>query len=176
MALFPLAPVHRRYVTVETVIGCVINGVISAVFAWAFFPAGDVIELWGDTGMALDLVPTVFMLTLMTAIVCTIMTRKRVRNGGVAPLPQPRREYPVVGLLPANVVLRGLAMAIVGAILLIPLSVASLDSLGVTAMPFVPFLIFKVVYGAALSALISPIIFLAALSDAKPVAPLRATA
>ncbi len=164
MVLFPLSAVHKRYVKAETAVGIGFNGVLSVVFGLPFYSVAS-IPLWGSQGMALDLVPTVFMITLVQTIIITLITRKRVQAGTVAPLPEPRAAYSALKLLPQNVLARAFALALAVSLILVPLSVGAMAALGVDGITFAPFISFKVVYGVAVGMLSAPLSLLAALSD-----------
>ncbi len=164
MALFPLSAGHKRYVKAETAIGIGFNGVLSVLFGLPFYSVPS-IPLWGNQGMALDLVPTVFMITLVQTIIITLITRKRIKSGAATPLPQPRAAYPVLNLLPQNVVARAVLMAFVLSLILVPLTIGAMVILGVDGIAFAPFISFKVVYGVAVGMLSAPLSLLAGLSD-----------
>jgi len=171
MALFPLSAAHKRYVKAETAVGIGFNGVLSVVFGLPFYNV-PAIPLWGAQGMAVDLVPTVFMITLVQTIIITLITRRRVKAGAVAALPEPRSAYPLLKLLPANVLARALLMALVLSLILVPLTIGAMAVLGVDGITFAPFISFKVVYGVAVGMLSAPLSLLAALSDKTvPVTP-----
>lgn len=164
MALFPLSAVHKRYVKAETAVGIGFNGVLSVVFGLPFYNVPS-IPLWGEKGMALDLIPTIFMITLVQTIIITLITRKRVKAGTVAALPEPREVHPLLKLLPENVVARAFTLALGLSLILVPLTVAAMATLGVDGITFAPFISFKVVYGIAVGMLSAPLSLLAALSD-----------
>ena len=161
MGAISLSPEHHRYVLRETLIGCVFNAVLSIVFALLIFRGTPRIPLQGAEGIAVDLVPTVFMITLVGNLIVTFLTRKRVRGAEVPPLP----ATGWAARLPRNALLRMLLLAAVATAVIVPLSVAVLVLLGVTAMDFTPFVAFKIVYGAAVGALSAPLVIRAALSD-----------
>ncbi len=165
MNLSALSVEHRRYLKSEVAINSIINAIISALFAWLFFRGVDVIPLWGAMGMAVDLIPTVFMITLATSLIATGMTRKKVRGGAILALPGSRSNYPFIRSWPSNIVLRSLMLAFMAAVIMVPPSIGAMMALSVTEMAFPPFVIFKVVYGAIVTTLVAPGILMAALTD-----------
>lgn len=158
-----LSDEQRRYLKIETAINAFVNAVISALFAWLFFRNVPVVPLWGEMGMAVDLIPTVFMITLVPAIPMSLVTRRRVRSRIVAPID--RRDFPMLSLLPGNVVLRAILLALAATIVLVPLTVTILWVLGIFEMGFAPFVAFKIAYGVLVSLVTTPVVLLAALSD-----------
>ena len=149
---------QRRFVLVETVVNSVVSGLLSAAFVWLVFGGRDVIPLWGMDGLAFDLVPTAFMITLMMTLGLTLFTRWRCRKGS-APVLSGRNR------LPGNVVLRALAMALIATVLLVPASVALLALLGPESWSYSAVMLFKIVYGVVLAAVITPIIVMGAMRD-----------
>lgn len=162
--MISLSSDHRRYIRKETLINAVVNTVISAFFVWVAFRGLSAIPLWGNPGLALDLVPTCVAITLVSAMVLTLTTRARLKRGRVAPLTPARGP---AAWLPGNVIVRALTSAIVVTIIAVPVSVAALKLVGADGASFNQVLIFKIVYGAALSALISPPLLMRALADAS---------
>src|SRR5579859_6544248 len=83
---------YRRYIAVETAVSIAINVAISAVFMELVFWRSGTIALWGPHGLAIDFLPQTFMISAMSVLVPTLLTRRRVRNGqlqrrGAAPPP-----------------------------------------------------------------------------------------
>jgi hypothetical protein len=158
-----LSDEHQRYIRKETLIGCVINALFGLAFAFLYFHDVPLIPLWGAGGIAVDLVPTIFMLTLMGNLAVTLITRKRLRQGDLAPL-----DADALGWkrrLPGNAFLRVLTVAVAMTVSAWPLSVAGLLLFSLSSMQFWPFVLFKMIYGAFISALSAPIILTAALAD-----------
>jgi hypothetical protein len=71
---------QSRYIAIETIISILINVIISALFMLAVFGRSEHIDLWGLHGLALDFVPQTFMITLMSVLVPTALTRRRLRE------------------------------------------------------------------------------------------------
>ncbi len=162
-----LAPEHRRNLQTETALSVVFNTIISGVFAWGLFHGVEVVPLWGTQGIVVDLVPTVFMITLALTIALTLITRGRIRKGKL-PLPAwSRSDLGPLGWLPRNLALRAPLLAAVMTAVLVPLSALLLTVAGVGAMKFTTFFVFKLAYGAAYAVIITPIILLGAMADQR---------
>ena len=156
---------HRRYLKTETAVNSIVNAAFSAIFTWLLFRSADIIPLWGATGMAVDLIPTVFMCTLATGLIATIMTRKKVRQGVLHQLPTAWSNYLLIRMWPRNVVLRSVLVALLATLTLVPLSVGVMLGFNVTEMNYMPLLMFKIVYGGAVTALSAPGFLIAAMTD-----------
>lgn len=140
-----LTPAQRRYIRVETVIAAVINAVLSLIFVWLVFGGRLRVPAFGTDGLVLDAVPQTLMVTLMSALVPGLLTRKRLRAGtveGAAP--------PTV----AAVVLRAVGVAALAAGVLTGLHYLLLAR-GPSDYGFGTVLIAKMLYGALLGAIVS---------------------
>jgi hypothetical protein len=145
----------------ETLISTVPNAVVSAGFVWLLFGGQARIPLWGMNGLAFDLVPTTFMLTLMTTIALTLLFRKRRRDGALPAALADGTPLP----LPHNPVLRGLVLGMALLVLFVPASVAVLAAVWESDWPFAQVLGFKIVYGVAVGWVATPLVVLAVLRE-----------
>jgi hypothetical protein len=155
---------HRRYIQRERLIGTGVNLVISVAFTVLLFSTFPVIEMWGANGIAVDLVATVFMLTLMGGLALGVLTTKRVRDGAIDPLPQ-RLWGKLVRTLPRNVLVRTAIVAVAVTTLVVPLSVLVFWLLGIESMSFSGYLVFKALYGPLVGALSATVIIETALMN-----------
>jgi hypothetical protein len=166
-----LSEEHRKYVRTETTIGVVLNVVASAVIAWTVVPKPPgIIPMWGMGGIAFDLVPTTFMIVLMTSIALGIITRKRLAGGKVAPLA--RAQAGRARMLPTSIPGRAVVLALIACATLLPVTLGLLMLLGVEAMALWPFVLFKAVYGVIVAVIFMPPLLLSALTgrDARAAA------
>lgn len=152
------APAVRRYMMIETIISVVINSAISAGFAWFVFGGAPLAKVWTPGGVAFDFVPQTFMISLMSVLVPTALTRKRVRAGTIERSPADSR-------LPSNIFLRALLIAVSATVVLGGMGVALLAVLGINTIPFGMLFPAKIAYGAAVSLIVTPIALRAALAD-----------
>jgi hypothetical protein len=154
--------VHRRYLLVETLISAVINSVLSLFFAWVVFGRLGMIELAGPAGLAVDFLPQTFMVALMSTLVPTLLTRKRVRQAQIAALATAPWK------LPGNLLLRALLVAVV-AVLVLGGAAMLLTPVFVTGpIPRNSAFVLKVVYGALISVPITMLALRCALADCSP--------
>lgn len=163
--LFPLSPEHRKYILADFAFGAIPNALISAAAAYLIFRHSALVPLWGAQGIAFDLAPTVFMVTLMQLIICTVLTRNRIQAGAVPAIGVSRRNIPILRMLPNNVVLRGLVVALPTTVILLPLSIIAMLALEIDSMSLSIFVVFKTACGPAIGLVTAPIVYLAALSD-----------
>lgn len=154
---------HTRYVRNETLIAMLINSLLSAIFTLLVFGRREAIALWDVDGLALDFVPQTFLITLMTVVAATLLTRKRVHQQTIERLsgPPPR--------LPSNALLRALLFAITATVVFGGLATGVLALVWNGSASFAAIIIPKIFYGALIAALVAPIALRAALRDVPPV-------
>lgn len=135
---------QRRYLRFEAAIAAVINGVLSAIFVLATF--GGRLDVT-NAELVRDAAPQTFFVAMFTILVPGLLTRRRIRAGVIAPLPQARgRRVPIV--------LRALLVAAGVTVIAVGLHAALLPRLhGGWFLPGL--LLYKVAYGAALGAVIA---------------------
>ena len=147
----------RRYITAETAIGAVINGVLSLAFVELLFHGQARVPVHGSHGLILDAVPQSVMIAVMSTIVPTLLTRNRVGRGAVQ-TPASRARMSA-----RSRIARAVRLAVVGALAGIALSAALLVS-GPADWPMCTVMIGKVIYGAILGGAISALATRAALA------------
>ena len=152
-----LNPQQRRYLRLQLAAAVPANALLGALFVWLVFGGQERIALWGVTGLAADLVPTTFMITLMTTIGLTLATRAALRAGKMSVLPARR--------LPRSPLLRGLTFALIATVVLVPPSVLLLRSVWSGDWSYAAVLWFKILYAVLLGLIITPVIVLSALAD-----------
>ena len=155
--------VHRRYIALETVISMIINIAFSALFFFLVFGRSDHIDLHG---FALDYFPQTFMITLMSVIVPTILTRKRVNGGRLV-----RRGSAFGARLPKGVILRAILLACTACVTLGAVAVWITASFWPAEPAHSNLLLLKLAYGAVVAAILTPIGLVAALSDDRSRGP-----
>ena len=162
------APVPaQHYIQRETLLGCAINAAIALFFAALLFHNAPTIPLWGTKGIAVDLIPTVFMLTLFGSLAISLLTRQRLRQGHIiAPGARPSSWIAALASLPLPA--RTVIVAVLMTLALVPATCLALMTLAVDAMAFWPFVAFKMVYAASVGALSAPWVLKAALTVRSP--------
>jgi hypothetical protein len=152
---------HRRLLLVETVVAVVVNCLLSVVAAYLFTGKMRQVPLWGAGGMAVDLFPTYFMITLMTSLIPTLLIHRRLATGAVEPLSVPARSR-LAGVRPVT---RALLFAAAAALLLAPSTAALLGLFGLAQLPFGAFVAFKAGLAIVYAAVITPPLVALALSS-----------
>lgn len=148
---------HRGYVATEMAVAAVISAVLSIVFLLLVFGLPVTIPVAGRGGLVMDSVPQTAVIALMSSLVPTWLTRRRVRGGAVASLPG-------TSWLPRHALVRALAIAVTVAVLGAAAH-ALLLPLGPAHWQFAAVLAYKPLYGALLGAAVARMATVAALKD-----------
>ena len=149
---------HGRYVIVETIVGMAINVVLSGVFTWLFFHGRPTIAFAGAHGYGVDFFPQAFAIALMSVVVPTLLTRKRLNNEKI-------KRLDGADWFPAKLFVRAPLIAVTATLVLGGgLYVLGRDDLPQTAT-FSTLLSIKLVYGAVVALLVTPMALIAALRD-----------
>jgi hypothetical protein len=146
-----VTPSIRGYVVRETLISVVINSLLSALFVWLAFGGVAAVAVWGEGGLAFDFIPQTFMISLMSVLVPTLLTRKRRRAGAVD------RCEPVLPWLPRNVILRAVSIAIAATLVFSSAGAFTLAAAIPGPVPILTVAAFKIAYGALVAVIVTPL-------------------
>ncbi len=127
---------------------------------FAVFGGLNAIDLWGRHGLALDFIPQTFMITLMSVLVPTALSRKRLREKRIVGYasPQPSR-WPRSMWVRALLIAAALTVMLGGAAALILAASWSGPLLYWRAFPL------KLLYGALVALIATPLGLRIALSE-----------
>ncbi len=151
----------RGYIRRETMISMAINAALSLAFYLAVFHVTDRVLLWGLGNWVFDFVPQGFMIGLMSTLVPGALTAGRLRRGEVLYLDS------TTGL-PRRLGIRALLLALTSAVGGTIVMAAAMQAVDIQQLGAISAGVLKVIYGAALAAIVTPIGLGAAL--ARPAA------
>ncbi len=141
----PAGPYVRR----ETMISIIINVALSLAFFLLLFGGSEPVRVWGIANYAFDFVPQSFMIALMSVLVPGLLATRRRKAGLVERV---ERHPWLPQQLARRAVLVALLAVLFGAgIVILVLFAARVDTLG-----WKPALAFKLAYGGALAAVVTP--------------------
>ena len=149
----------RAYLAREVLISLLINAILSALFVWLVFGTVSVVPVWGAGGLAFDFLPQTFMISLMSVLVPSALTRRRRRGGAV------ERCEPFLPWLPRNLFLRALSVAVVSTILFSSAGALLLDAAASEPVPIAIVAAFKTAYGALVAIIVTPLALCVALGE-----------
>jgi hypothetical protein len=156
---------HRRYLLLEQGVGAaVFNLLLNALIAWGLTRHLDTLPLWGATSIAGDTIATGILLPLLTCVISTGLVRRQIAGGRVPPLAD---AHPAVAWMPRSAFVRGLLLAALTSSTLVPTTLALLVALEVQSLGFWSFVLFKATWAAVAAFVVSPIVALWAMGDAR---------
>jgi len=159
-------PELRRYLFVEQPLGAfVVNLLLNALIAWGVCRGLAAVPLWGQPSVAGDTLATAFLLPFLSVLIATPLVRRDARVGKVTP--PPGAPDGLAGRLPRPLLVRALALGILGLAVAAPPPIAALALGGVTAIAMPAFIWVKAAYAAVLGALLAPTIARMGLADAR---------
>lgn len=151
---------YERYIAVETAIGMGINGAISAAVFRLLF-GGEALIARADA--VIDTLPQTFMVALMSALVPSLLARRRLAPGSSTVRLRQGRPF-----LPTGLTLRCVALALAVTVVIGAATTLSLTAVLPDLVPGAPLLAFKIVYGALVAAIVTPLALCTMLADGPP--------
>ncbi|GAB3098127.1 hypothetical protein G8770_17655 [Aestuariicella hydrocarbonica] len=147
---------HKKYIALETLISSVVNGCFSFIFAYLVFQKFSEIS---SNQILVDVIPQSLFVTFFAILVPTLITRHRLKKSTIPSLPYRSN------LWPNHVLLRALTGGIAVAVLATGFHFIVLKALTVETFSLHSVLFYKVIYGVALSAMITPKAVLLSLTE-----------
>ena len=154
---------YRRYIVTETTVSILINVLISGLFMALVFGRATWIELWGGHGLAVDFIPQTFMISAMSVLVPTLLTRGRMKRGLLMRSQGSPPRY--LGRLGVRVVV----IAAVLTLTLGALGVLILDAFWTGPLRFWQAFPMKLLYGGIVALIATPIGLYIALSEQETI-------
>ncbi len=146
----------RQHVIRETLTSTLINSLFSFTITLLLLGGNEVIA---RQALVIDAIPQSFFVTFFSVLIPTWLTRKKIRGNKLPTLPFRQTWLPFNGFLRA--VCFGVIVAIAGAMLhLVVLSVLQVNQLGIGTI-----YVYKTIYGAMLSVLVTPYALMVALKE-----------
>jgi hypothetical protein len=159
-----LSPEQRRFLWIgQTVPPFVINVLLNGAIAWAIFRGAATIPLWGASSIGGDTLVTSFLLPAITCLIVTPLVRGQVKKGAAPAFTGALVSW--LRPLQRSLGVRAVALGLVSVVLGGGLAIALLSALGVEALGFGPFLVWKALYAGVLAVFVTPAIALLALAD-----------
>ena len=156
---------YRKYLLGQGMIGAGINLLLNGVIGWMLYRDLSYIPLYGERSLAGDIVVTSLLLPALVCLIATPLIRSEVRRARLpaASWLRPGRSRPA--RLPSNLLFRSLVLGVLSALLVSPVTIWALRTLGIDGLGFWTFVAFKAGFAAGLAAVITPIVAALALRD-----------
>lgn len=146
----------RKHLYKETMISAIINSAFSFGITFLILGGAEVIE---KQELVIDALPQSFFVTFFGVFIPTFLTRKKITSGHLATLPYEK------SLLPNNAFFRAVLMGVIVAIAGGLLHLIVLTGLGIEQLAINTVFVYKTLYGAALSCVVTPIALLLTLKE-----------
>jgi hypothetical protein len=159
-----VSPSYPKYLLSQALIGALINFVLNGAIGWILYSKLSEIPLYGPQSIAGDVVATSFLLPVLVCLIATPLIRNEVRMGRIPAENWIHSGSSRVAHLLRNLLLRAVVVGL-AALLVSPVTIWTIDALGVAGLGLWSFLLFKAAFAAALAGVISPIVAAWALAD-----------
>jgi hypothetical protein len=156
---------YRKYLVGQGVIGAGINFMLISAIGWMLYRHLPRIPLYGEQSIAGDIVVTSFLLPVLVCLIATPLIRSEVRKARLPAASWLRPGSSRAAHLLGNLLLRAVVLGVLSALLVSPVAIWTLHTLGVDGLEFWTFVAFKASFAAALAAVITPIVAAWALED-----------
>jgi hypothetical protein len=161
----------KRYFLIETSIAGAFGIGLGAVITWIMFHGHPIIQIWGKGGLVLDAFPHTFLLSFMSALMPSLLTRSRHLGGRF----DARACVPTLGPAAAasrrGIILSALFLAIVATVLGVMFNAAFLSWAFPNGMPFLEMIVFKCLYGSFVAVCVATVALINVLHQCGVTAP-----
>lgn len=156
---------YRKYLVGQGVIGAGINFVLNGAIGWMLYRHLAHIPLYGEQSVAGDIVVTSLLLPMLVCLIATPLIRNEVRKARLPAASWRRPGSSRAAHLLGNLLLRAVVLGVLSALLVSPVTIWTLHTLGVDGLEFWTFVALKASFAAALAAVITPMVAAWALED-----------
>jgi hypothetical protein len=166
-----LAPEHRRWIYLNALLAtALINLVVNAGIALLSLNGEHRVPLWSvplidRPSSVTDTLGTLFLLPLVTCLLCTSAVWHDIATGKLPPLRRSKIVQALAAQVPAARLRRGLAFGALCLVALAPLSIVLLVAIDFANLTGAQFVVYKAALGLALGALVTPVIAILAMTD-----------
>jgi hypothetical protein len=155
----------RKFLAVQLIIGAFINLSLNLGIAILLFKGIDPVPLWGNPGIALDILATAFLLPWLTVLIVAPIARAEMKKGTIErfreELGSIRCSY--LRFMPKGVLAQSMIIGIGTTVIVAPAMVGILDAAGVSEMSHNAFIAYKTAFATVLTFPVSPVVWLSAM-------------
>ena len=166
-----LGPAQRRWIYLNALLAtAVINVVVNVGIAWLSAHGEHRVPLWSipvidKPSIVTDTLGTLFLLPLITCLLCTTVVRRDVAAGRLPPLARTTAVETLAARVPATRMRRGIMLGALCFFLAAPFAVALIVAVDFADLTIAQFVLYKAVLSVVLGALVTPLIALLAMTD-----------
>jgi hypothetical protein len=153
----------ERYILKESLGAGISNGAANGACAWYLSAGKSSIPVWQVNGMMLDFPATGLILVFLFSVIALPLQAKKTLKNGIFFSSVPQSVYCVRHFLkPYKNSLRATVLAVVAALLSVPILAALFYLTGISELARFDYTLAKTLYTAALSALLMPLLIVLA--------------
>jgi hypothetical protein len=149
----------------EALIAAGINMTIGAGVTCFLFGRLVQVPVWGAGGLVVDTIPSTLVPVAIMTLGLSTGTRRGLKAGKIPKLPVDFRRWRPIEMLPANLFLRSLVLAVAAAAIAVPLTAIGYGVMGAVTLPFGRALALKLVQFALEGLVLGPIVVLRVLHE-----------
>jgi hypothetical protein len=170
-------PAHRRWIYLNALLAtAVINLAVNAAIAWVSVIGERRVPLWSvplvdKPSTITDTIGTLFMLPLITCLLCTTAVWHDIATGRLPPLNATPGVQALVARLPRSRLRRGFRLGALLTIALTPVTILVLVMVDFANLTAAQFVLYKAAFSIALGMIVTPVIAMLAIasSPAQPI-------
>ena len=156
---------YRKFLVGQGVLGAGINFMLNGLIGWMLYRHLPRIRLSGEQSIVEDIVVTSFLLPVLVCLIATPLIRSEVRKARLPAASWLRPGPSRTAHVPGNLLLRAVVLGVFSTLLVSPVTIWTLQTLGVPGLELWAFVVFKASFAAALAAIIAPLVAAWALQD-----------
>ncbi|MGH2951600.1 MAG: hypothetical protein ACRDKX_06115 [Solirubrobacterales bacterium] len=159
---------HRRWIVVNAlIVTALINTALNATIAWLSVRGEKQVPLWSidETSTVTDTLGTLFLLPLITCVLCTSAVWRELRTGRLDRLRGLSQRQSLLAAMPGPRFPRGIAFGVLSLAALAAPATLLLVAMGLGDLSEGEFIAYKVSFAVALGAVVTPVIALRAMAD-----------
>ncbi len=138
------------YIRTQATVCGLINLVLNPVLAWTAYRRLEALPVWGANSVVVDTAVTCVVLPLLVTICVSYGARRALRTGEIKLPDAPSRKERMLSGPRVQTWSFGFLLGVGAALLLVPLTIALFQMLGITGISLLRFLLFKALYTGAL--------------------------
>lgn len=156
---------YRKHLVGQGLMGAGIHVMLNGAVGWMLYRHLPRTPLYGEQSIAGDIVVTSFLLPALVCLIATPLIRNEVRTAGLPAASWLGPGSSRAAYVPGNLLLRAVVLGVLSALLVSPVTIWTLHTLGVDGLEFWIFVALKASFAAALAAAITPMVAAWALED-----------
>lgn len=175
-----LLPAHRRWVYLNALlITALINLAVNAAIAWISVTGEHRVPLWSvplldRPSTITDTVGTLFMLPLITCLLCTTAVWHEITTGRLPPFDETDGARALAPLMLRSRLRRGLRLGAIVTVALAPVTIVVLVTTDFANLTAAQFILYKAMFSVALGMIVTPLIAMLAIAS-RPAQPITST-